>query len=182
MLCGNPGTGKTCFGFYAMHRLMREDRSFIYEPTKSNGLNWVFHSSNTRADGVPQLECLEQRRLEKYYHMSHHIVHIVDGHAPPEVLYYRTVLICSPRKMHFHEFRKHPRGCDNRYMPAWSYIEIESCRSQLFDKLPKDLVNELFNRWGGIARNVLNIPQMMLGISIYLIWKSFFFYLFVFLF
>lgn len=165
ILCGNPGTGKTYFGFYAMHRLMREERSFVYEPTKV-GPVWVYLGKKTQTtlnQHIPgTFECVTHHRsLVRYKGLN--FVHIVDGHAPSEIIRFRVVLICSPREIHYSELEKHDRGSISFHMPTWSYYEIEKCRAGLFT-IPKELVKKLFDLWGGIPRYVLNGPNTLYGI------------------
>lgn len=174
ILCGNPGTGKTFFSYYAMYRLMSEDRSFFYEPIDDD-IVWMYCSTNTMVmlnnDGTfdpKPLECKSTKMLH-YKHLSEEFVHIIDGHAPPSTLPFRSVLICSPRENHYSEFRKHMAGYTMLYMPTWDYSEIELCASIFFSLLPKPLVKELFQRWGGIARDVLNQPNALYGNSITLL-------------
>jgi len=38
ILLGNPGTGKTMFGYYLMHVLMQQEIGFAYEPNKDIAL------------------------------------------------------------------------------------------------------------------------------------------------
>lgn len=172
ILCGNPGTGKTFFGYYAIYRLMSEDRSFFYEPIGNNDV-WMYCSTSMmvilKKNIDSQLECIKTTRMIHYKNLSDQFVHIIDGHEPPLILPFRTVLICSPHEKHYSEFRKHMSGYTMLYMPTWDYSEIELCRNIFFNLLPETLVKQLFERWGGIARDVLNQPNALYGNSITLL-------------
>lgn len=174
ILCGNPGTGKTFFGYYAMYRLMREDRSFFYEPT-ADSVVWMYCGTNTRTKlkdnyiQVGQLECIKRTHMIHYKKLTDHFVHIIDGHEPSLIVPFRVVLICSPREKHYSELRKHMAGSSMFYMPTWDYSEIELCRSVFFQSISESLVQQLFERWGGIARDVLNQPNALYGNSITLL-------------
>jgi hypothetical protein len=78
--------------------------------------------------------------------------YVVDA-APPVVVDAKTILLTSLRKEIWHQFSKH--SCDLRYMPVWSREEIFACRSMLYPTLSEDLVEDLYLKWGGIARYVL---------------------------
>ncbi|CAG8682824.1 7024_t:CDS:1 [Acaulospora colombiana] len=78
--------------------------------------------------------------------------HIVDGKKPDKVDA-KTILICSPLKDHYKDFYKSIPSI--RYMPVWSWNEIDTCRNKIFGSLSRDKVRELFMRWGGIPRYVL---------------------------
>ncbi|CAG8602907.1 10010_t:CDS:1 [Acaulospora morrowiae] len=78
--------------------------------------------------------------------------HIVDGRKPDKVNA-KTILICSPLIDHYGGFDKNIPSI--RYMPVWSWNEIDTCRSKIFGSLSIDRVRELFMRWGGIPRYTL---------------------------
>jgi hypothetical protein len=40
-------------------------------------------------------------------------------------------------------------------MPVWNYEEIKTCRSEIFQNLEKEKINELFLKWKGIPQFVL---------------------------
>jgi len=44
-------------------------------------------------------------------------------------------------------------------MPVWSKEELYSCRSTLFSSIPEELVENLYLKWGGIARYVLKYAR-----------------------
>lgn len=69
----------------------------------------------------------------------------------------KTVLFCSPDKRNYKDFLKIV-GTTIRYLPVWTWDEIDSCRDLLYGADPlrsRDAVLEAFDRWGGIPRFVL---------------------------
>ena len=45
-------------------------------------------------------------------------------------------------------------------MPIWNWKEIKSCRKILYnDKVPLELAKDLFSKWGGIPRYVLEMAN-----------------------
>jgi hypothetical protein len=148
---GNPGIGKTMFGYYFIYRFIQKGFSIAYEPFVDTV--WIYHGDSTKQYASSQVECLTNNGLVKYAEHSRCFVHIVDGHHPYGALPFKTVLICSPRKMHYEKFEKEHSTL--LYMPVWNYQEIEACRAKLFNYLTLDSVNDLFIRFDGIPRELL---------------------------
>lgn len=65
----------------------------------------------------------------------------------------KTILICSPQKCYYRNFDK--LGPTIRYMPVWSWEEIDACRIKIFRYLAQEYVRKLYNEWGGIPRFTL---------------------------
>jgi hypothetical protein len=79
-------------------------------------------------------------------------LYIVDASKPVDVAA-KTILLSSPRRDVWYKFSDD--HCDIRYMPVWSYEEVELCRCALFDHLLSAKVKSLYGKWGGIPRYVL---------------------------
>ncbi|CAG8749003.1 5369_t:CDS:2, partial [Acaulospora morrowiae] len=74
--------------------------------------------------------------LSQQHYLGHEEVwYIVDGREPMEYVA-KTILICSPQKRHYSSFDK--LGTTIRYMPVWSWEEIEACSIKLFSSLPQE--------------------------------------------
>ena len=66
-----------------------------------------------------------------------------------------TIMFSSPKRENYKDFLK-LHFSTARYMPVWSYDEIEQCRSLLFEAtVTAAKARELFVRWGGVPRYVL---------------------------
>ena len=87
--------------------------------------------------------------------------YIVDGKKPNDSEA-KTVLICSSPKNHFSVFDK--RIPDIQYMQEWSWDEINTCRTNMFNNLTEEKVRELYLMWGGVPRYVLE-GALMKGIQ-----------------
>ncbi|EGF77150.1 hypothetical protein BATDEDRAFT_92027 [Batrachochytrium dendrobatidis JAM81] len=142
IILGNPGIGKTYFGYFLLLHLARSGATVVYE------------------SGVDQKRYLLTPNgvFEGGKHAFWKILdssstfYIVDGSAPVDVDA-KTILVTSPRWEIWHRFSK--GSCDIRYMPVWSKEELHSCRSMLFPTVPQELVQSLYLKWGGIVRYVL---------------------------
>ena len=82
---------------------------------------------------------------------------LIDEPASDKVIDFEaiTIMFSSPKRDNYKDLLK-LHFSTMRYMPVWSYDEIEQCRSLLFDTTVKsDEAQQLFMRWGGVPRYVL---------------------------
>ncbi|EGF77367.1 hypothetical protein BATDEDRAFT_27719 [Batrachochytrium dendrobatidis JAM81] len=142
IILGNPGIGKTYFGYFLLLHLARSGATVVYESFQEECLYLFTPNGVFKGD----------RRSFHNQLMSLSTFYIVDGMAPT-VVNARTILVTSPRREIWYQFCKN--SCDIRYMPVWSKEELHSCRSMLFPTVPQELVESLYLKWGGIARYVL---------------------------
>lgn len=141
IILGNPGIGKTYFGYYYLLSLARSGETVIYE----NHHEWLFLLT---PHGV-----FRGTRYTFHNHlMSSNTFYIADGITPVDVPA-KTILITELRRDIWHRFSKN--SCDIRYMPVWSREELYSCRSMLYSSIPEGLVENLYLKWGGNPRYVL---------------------------
>jgi hypothetical protein len=143
-ISGNPGVGKTLFGYYLIYLLAQKNIVTLYDHHASKTV-LIFDKHNVfRTSSIEVIESY-QRNADVWY--------IVDGKIPVKANA-RTILLCSPRKDLYREFDK--LGLSTiRYMPVWERKEIDDCRDKIFYNVGREKVEELFLRWGGIPRFVL---------------------------
>ncbi|CAI2182402.1 1023_t:CDS:2, partial [Funneliformis geosporum] len=143
-ISGNPGVGKTLFGYYLLYLLSQDNIVTIYEHHASKTVI-IFDKNNVfRTSNIKVIESY-QKNSDAWY--------IVDGRKPVKANA-RTVLLCSPRKDIYRDFDKFGLSTI-RIMPVWKRKEIDDCRDKIFCNVKKEKVEELFLRWGGIPRFVL---------------------------
>ena len=145
IILGNPGIGKTYFGYFLMLHLARSGATVIYESFLVRGLMYLFTPHGVYKGNRIQFDEFLALRTTFY---------IVDGMTPVDVDA-RTILLTSLRREIWHQFSK--TSCDLRYMPVWSKEELFSCRSMLFSSIPEAVVENLYLKWGGIARYALKL-------------------------
>ncbi|PKK58121.1 hypothetical protein RhiirC2_796830, partial [Rhizophagus irregularis] len=146
-ITGNPGIGKTFFGYYLLYQLALKDATVVYDnfneidPIVFEGGKGAFTS-----DSVSIKSILKNKA----------VWYIVDGKEAKDVNA-KTILICSPKRKHYKRFDKYHNGVVTiRYMPIWNWKEIKNCRKMLYDdKVTLELAKDLFSKWGGIPRYVL---------------------------
>ncbi|RIA84995.1 hypothetical protein C1645_831457 [Glomus cerebriforme] len=142
IIIGNPGIGKTFFGYYLLYKLAQQNKTVIYH--KHDMLPILF-SNNTSYSGKKIYEF-------KNILANDDVWYIVDGSKPMNFTA-KTILISSPQKNNYKEFAK--IGTTFQYMSVWSWEETDTCRAVLFPELTQDFVRELYDRWGGIPRFTL---------------------------
>ncbi|CAG8614434.1 2086_t:CDS:2 [Paraglomus occultum] len=143
-ITGNPGIGKTFFGYYLLYLLSQQRKTVVYH--KLNRSPILFSEEGVFSHAVDNI------RAFKDYLGNEEVWYIVDGREPMEYVA-KTILVCSPQKRHYSSFDK--LGTTIRYMPVWSWEEIDACRTKLFRNLTQEYVRKLYNEWGGIPRFTL---------------------------
>ncbi|GBC37201.2 DUF185-domain-containing protein [Rhizophagus irregularis DAOM 181602=DAOM 197198] len=98
-ITGNPGIGKTYFGYYLLYLLALQDATIVYDNFNETR-PIIFEGGKA----------------------------LVNGKEPKEVNA-KTILICSPKKDHYWNFAKYDGVVTVRFMPTWSLQEITKCRA-----------------------------------------------------
>jgi hypothetical protein len=137
-ITGNPGIGKTFFGYYLLYLLALQNATIVYDN---------FHETKPIIFEGGKALVSDRNGIERYLRRLD-VWYIVDGKEPKEIKA-KTILICSPRKDHYWNFLKYDGVVTSRFMPTWSRQEIIECRSMLYNEIVSlDLAKRLFNRWG----------------------------------
>ncbi|CAK4177625.1 unnamed protein product [Aphanomyces euteiches] len=135
VILGNPGIGKTFFGFVILLLLAREGATVVYE---SGVLKQRFLLTNEIvAEGSPNDFLQILKNTDTYY--------IVDA-VKPAMYVAKTILLSPPRRSIWYEFNK--TCCEPSYMPVWSRGEILQCRELMYSDTPVAVVEDCFRRWG----------------------------------
>ncbi|RHZ55278.1 hypothetical protein Glove_417g36 [Diversispora epigaea] len=145
-ISGNPGIGKSVFTYYILYKLAQLNKTIVYNHLGSTFI--IFEKEKAFY--------VNQSIMREYIHCQD-VWYIVDA-TEPEKVKAKTILICSLRLDHYRNFDKYV-GTTIRYMPIWSLEEIETCRKRIFNDLEPKKVNDLFSKWGGIPRFVLEKTQ-----------------------
>lgn len=147
-ISGNPGIGKTIFAYYVLYLLVQQGETILFDK-RSFKVPIVFEKERA-------FRVFDQRELNSYLGKTN-VWYICDAKEPSEV-HAKTILVSSLRKQHYKEFDKYT-GTTIRYMPVWSWEEIETCRNNIFNDLEVTNVKDLFLKWGGIPRFTLAKAQ-----------------------
>lgn len=147
-ISGNPGIGKTFFGYYLLYNLLKNDATVVYDLHTMKNDIILFKDGK----GFYLNEILDHNTVRDYLH-DEKTWYIVDGKQPNNSSVAKTILITSPMKDHYHDFDK--GNSSIRIMPVWSVEEIDYCRQNLFDSLNEDMVGQLYTKWGGVPRYIL---------------------------
>ncbi|GAX79590.1 hypothetical protein CEUSTIGMA_g7031.t1 [Chlamydomonas eustigma] len=144
LITGTPGIGKSFFMFPLMHWLLLKKgvKRIVLE---IEDLRYYFCVGESVISGGAQAFEGVLGDEETWW--------IVDKAKGREREAY-TVLLSSPSQERCKEFLK-LMGCTTLFMPVWSKEEIEKCRVQLFSHLNAEAVSDLYEKWGGVPRFVL---------------------------
>uniref|UniRef100_A0A7S0WNW8 Crinkler (CRN) family protein n=1 Tax=Chlamydomonas leiostraca TaxID=1034604 RepID=A0A7S0WNW8_9CHLO len=161
-ITGSPGIGKSYFLFYLMFTLA----TTLAQPVvvlHIRGLQRVLcFTGSTVLTGT----------LRDFYHQldDPKTWYLVDE-VEPVFCRAKTVLVSSPNRNIYHAFLKQ-RGATQRFMPVWTKDEIDLCRARLHTELEQEVVDDLWAKWGGRPRYVLEkaldpVVQASLDFAIY---------------
>ncbi|GBC04945.1 hypothetical protein RclHR1_05970002 [Rhizophagus clarus] len=143
-ITGNPGIGKTFFGYYLLYKLAQQNKTVVYH--KRNKPPILFSNDDVYSISEDNIYTF------KDYLGNENVWYIVDGREPTDYNA-KTILVSSPQKVNYGAFYK--IGTTIQYMPVWSWEETDTCRKELFPQLSQKAVRELYDRWGGIPRFTL---------------------------
>jgi hypothetical protein len=133
---GNPGIGKSIFAHLIMSVLLRAGKRIIY---RVRGLEPVSLHVNETPHRVPLAELEDEL-------MDPSVVYVVDDMDPvlPHGHRVPTILVCSPKKAHWHDFMK-AKSSEMVYMAVWTLEELEQCRAEMYPQVSSELLMELFS-------------------------------------
>uniref|UniRef100_A0AAV1TQZ5 Crinkler effector protein N-terminal domain-containing protein n=1 Tax=Peronospora matthiolae TaxID=2874970 RepID=A0AAV1TQZ5_9STRA len=142
VILGNPGIGKTFFGYFILLYLARRTETVVYDAAGSTK-RFLFHGKQAVVGTRNDFEGI-LGQSETFY--------VVDGFEP-KVYEAKTILLTSPQPTVWRTFYK--VHCERFYMPVWTEQEILQCRELMYPDRPLECVMECYRKWGGIARYVL---------------------------
>ncbi|GBC01193.1 hypothetical protein RclHR1_00410020 [Rhizophagus clarus] len=145
-IVGDSGVGKTFFCYYLLYLIAQRNEMVIYH----------------RANKLPILFCKEDvliisaNELGSY---SEKVWYITDDlEDDEEKISCRKIMLCSTSFQYNCKsliFDMCP-GLEKRYIPVWSWKEIESCKDKIFNDLEEEVLRELYmNQCGGIPQSIL---------------------------
>ena len=151
VVSGNPGIGKSWFGLYVAHQLLcrKEPPTIVWESRRKQERYLI--RGGVVAEGTLASFVKELKDTRTWY--------LVDEAAPPGAVEVEacTLVFSSPKRENYKDTLK-ATASTIRYLPPWSWDEVEACRSLLYFDDPirtQAAVQEAFSRWGGIPRFVL---------------------------
>ena len=151
VVSGNPGIGKSWFGLYIAHQLLSRKSPPV--------VVWEARLSGTRTlirDGRVLDGSLDDFRTELNNTSAWYLVDeaVFPGAMRVEA---KTLVFSSPKRDNYRLTLK-ATASTIRYLPPWSWDEIEACHALLYaddPDRPLAEVSDAFERWGGIPRFVL---------------------------
>ncbi len=151
VISGNPGIGKSWFGLYIAFKLLTQSKPPV--------IVWEARLSGTRTlirDGA-----VLQGSLGSFANQLADVNtwYLVDEsvYPGPDRVEAVTLVFSSPKRNNYRLVLK-ATASTIRYLPVWSWEEIEACHALLYADDPGRPLSEVraaFERWGGIPRFVL---------------------------
>ena len=105
-MTGNPGIGKTFFGFYILMKFISKKKSVLYEPNEPGRIEvpkeyYIYKIVPNDADQGVSIKKYDRNDLFKNLKQANidesNFVHIVDGHEPKRFGEVPIILITSNR-------------------------------------------------------------------------------------
>ena len=138
---GNPGIGKTCFGHFILLHLGRRGGTVVYEDADK----CVLFSDQGVVEG--QTSDFDQVLSQSStWYISHDDGSTDDYEA-------KTIVFTSRLR------RTTGSQSLSLCMPVWSEEEIMTCRGLMYSNTPAAIVEDCYDRWGGIPRYVLRYAE-----------------------
>ena len=150
-ISGNPGIGKSWFGLFVAFKLLSGSQppTIVWESRRKQKRYLI--RDGVVAQGTLGAFVSELGDTRTWY--------LVDEAVPPGAVEVEacTLVFSSPKRENYKETLK-ATASTIRYLPPWSWEEIDMCRTLLYPGDPvrtQAAVQEAFSRWGGIPRYVL---------------------------
>ncbi|KAG0270796.1 hypothetical protein BGZ95_001516, partial [Linnemannia exigua] len=161
VVTGTSGIGKSTFLVYFAIRILAESNDnnppiIIFQTTRSSGKCYVFGGRSTvRSGDIAAFEPLLNLPDTWYF---------VDSSPNPLLARAKTVFAYSTKVLfsearQFKDVEKHVSW--HYYVAPWTLEELKTCRASVagFDKVPLDMMEELYSKIGGVPSYVLEVPM-----------------------
>ena len=153
MIIGNPGTGKTCFAVYVLYHALRASKTVVFHRSSESTV-YLFKPGQKAQKGWENKCRIPDLSLRETLYLYDAGTRKYTGISPERS---RLIVFSSPSKRNIDELRK--QGLVSIHMPIWSIDELllasklDHCQGRMTETLIKDL----FEKFGGIARYVLEV-------------------------
>ena len=157
LILGNPGTGKSYFALYMLYRTFQESTKTVVFHRSSESVVFIFK----KGEDVIQLP--ENLAASSSVVNEENVLYLFDAGTRKSssvcVGKSRLIVFSSPSRENTCEFIK--MGLINLYMPTWSKEELLLARKleQYHVQVTEQHVNDLFEKFGGIVRYVLEVEE-----------------------
>ena len=153
VVSGNPGIGKSWFGFVVLHHLAtRELDTRVVWESRRKQCRYLFDGASVQQGDLAAFASVLEDATAWYI-----VDELEKGGPGPNDSEAKAIVLSSPKRENYNSILK-AIGATIRYMPVWSWEEIETCHALLYaddPERPLKEVEQAYTRWGGIPRYVL---------------------------
>ena len=157
LIIGNPGVGKTYFSFYAVYRLLADHpTASIFYGSAYSGYFICMCGGEVQELDPYKLQCFDYYVFDCGQSESKFLPHVFNAGSST-----KSIVCSSPDMENYKDYYK---GCIvaaaavsesvQIYMPIWTWDEVAFCNRYVHNNVSMPLVEERFNVWGGIARQI----------------------------
>ena len=151
VVSGNPGIGKSWFGFVVLYHIATETpRARVVWEASHKRRRYLFDGGAVLQGSADSFSDVLDDESAWF------IVDDVEKGGPVHADA-KMIVLSSPKRENYNSILK-AIGATIRYMPVWSWGEIEACHALLYAGDPERPLAEVeaaYKRWGGIPRYVL---------------------------
>lgn len=161
---GQPGIGKSAFGWWLITMLLRRGRTVVYSRnsakrgTPPEMVHYVFHRDVAlKAHDLWYVDALLAAAST---------THICDSCKPRLGDPCHKIMITSPDPDIYRWFAE-KEGADLKYFPLYGDLELEALRAAEFgDALPAAVLAQRVRAWGPVPRQVFSLKQADVKVSV----------------
>jgi hypothetical protein len=167
LLTGTPGIGKSTFLIYFIIRHLYKSINSEENPViSSNRMRDILIFQPARSDNEyyafagPNLVRMGTHSDFKDFFLPT-TWYLVDWKpvSPPTNEDAATLFALSPNSIQDEDFKDFEKVLSRSLcMPVWTHDELEECRLNVFPELPKESLDYIYNRVGGVPRSCLEAP------------------------
>ena len=153
MIVGNPGTGKSYLAIYVLYRALRASKTVVFHRTSESAV-YLFKPGQTAQKGWENKFTIQELNSSDTLYLYDAGTRKYSGISPEAS---RLIAFSSPSPENTSELRK--LGLVSLHMPTWSMEELllASKLDQYRGRITDTLINDLYEKFGGIARYVLEV-------------------------
>ncbi|RPB26483.1 hypothetical protein L211DRAFT_835321 [Terfezia boudieri ATCC MYA-4762] len=149
VITGTPGIGKTYFSLFLLYKIRKDHPNDIV----------LRQTIDSRQVFYPDGKAFQVESFGNLFRRND-IWHLLDAVTLAETSNGKVVIVTSPKITEWKGVK--PPLYDFRYMPTWSFHELENWNTE-FQPMGKEIsqenLKELYTKWGGVPRTLVAVTR-----------------------